>query len=186
MDAKISEDRLYEINLLPTSKWASNQYWINQLKNIDDDSLIYRFSQGRKWSVPLCTFKKTKKKLELKGISFSLWKSRNLYLTDFKTKREDYKFIFSITVMVLEKISFLYVCISKPSQPNPNHPPTHHTPLRNYSHSLWNFKCFIKDGCHSGNSLTACSSQLMFSRSVNFAFQAPSLLGGKWHGHPDF
>ena len=46
MDAKISEDRLYEINLLPTSKWASNQYWINQLKNIDDDSLIYRFSQG--------------------------------------------------------------------------------------------------------------------------------------------
>ena len=185
MDAKISEDRLYEIKLLPTSKWASNQYWINQLKNIDDDSLYIDLAEAKSEACRYVLLRKPKK-LELKGISFSLWKSRNLYLTDFKTKREDYKFIFSITVMVLEKISFLYVCISKPSHPNPNHPPTHHTPLRNYSHSLWNFKCFIKDGCHSGNSLTACSSQLMFSRSVNFAFQAPSLLGGKWHGHPDF
>ena len=142
MDAKISEDRLYEIKLLPTSKWASNQYWINQLKNIDDDSLYIDLAEAKSEACRYVLLRKPKE-LELKGISFSLWKSRNLYLTDFKTKREDYKLIFSITVMVLEKISSLYVCITKPSHPNPNHPPTHHTPLRNYSHSQ-KFEMFYK------------------------------------------
>ena len=61
MDAKISEDRLYEIKLLPTSKWASNQYWINQLKNIDDDSLYIDLAKAESEACRYVLLRKPKK-----------------------------------------------------------------------------------------------------------------------------
>ena len=48
------------------------------------------------------------KNRKLERISFNLCKSRSLYLTDFKTKRENFKSN-SITVIVLEKNSYLYL-----------------------------------------------------------------------------
>ena len=48
---------------------------------------------------------------KIERISFNLCKSRNLYLTYFKTKRENYKSN-SITVIDLEKNSYPYFCIA--------------------------------------------------------------------------
>ena len=53
----------------------------------------------------------TGKPKKLKRISFNLCKSRNLYLTHYKTKGENYKSINLITVIVLEKNS--YRCVQK-------------------------------------------------------------------------
>ena len=54
---------------------------------------------------------------------FNLWKSRNLYLTDFKTKREHYRSINSITLIVLEKNTYPYVRITNHPTPLPSpHP----------------------------------------------------------------
>ena len=62
--------------------------------NIYTLRIIYRFIHG--WN-------------KIKRINFNLWKSRNLYLTDFKTKKELYSSINSITLIDLEKCSYPYV-----------------------------------------------------------------------------
>ena len=62
--------------------------------NIFTLRIIYRFSHGQN---------------KVKPIKFNLWKSRNLHLTDFKTKKEHYRSIISITLIVLEKSSYPYV-----------------------------------------------------------------------------
>ena len=50
------------------------------------------------------------------------WKSRNLYLTDFKTKKEHYRSINSITLIVLEKCSYPYVSYVYITNPRPPPP----------------------------------------------------------------
>ena len=78
--------------------------------NIYTLRIIYRFIQG--WS-------------KIKRINFNLWKSRNVYLTDFKTKKEHYSSINSITSIENVLTHTCHTCtLLIPS------PPVHHNLLR--------------------------------------------------------
>ena len=72
--------------------------------NIYTLRIIYRFIQG--WN-------------KIKRINFNLWKSRNVYLTDFKTKKEHYSSINSIISIDLKKCSYPYVSYVYITNPPP-------------------------------------------------------------------